>query len=218
MRIPRLLPTFLALAFLGAAVAAPAALLQRDLGQGLTYFRVHHLPEDLPAASNAPGKPCVLDLRYVPGDAAGSARLVRWLKARATPRTPVFLLANQDTGAALLAPFSSADAIAGLVIIGAGAPGFAPDIALPITPPEDRRAYDALERGITVAALLNDAPDKVRNDEARLAKEHLQDGELSDLPADADTAAAAKTPPPLIDAVLQRAIQLHRSLLAMRRL
>jgi hypothetical protein len=217
MRIPRLSLTFIVLAFWGAAVAAPAAPIERDLGQGLIYFRVHHLPEDLPAASG-PGKPCVLDLRYVTGDSARSALLVRWLKARATARSPVFLLANQETSPALLTPFSSADSIAGLVILGAGAPDFAPDIALPITPQEDRRAYEALERGITVDALLNDSPDKVRNDEARLAKEHLQDGDLSDPPAEADAGAAAKTPPPLIDAVLQRAIQLHRSLLAMRRL
>jgi hypothetical protein len=217
MRIPRLFLTFAAL-LLGGAAAAPAAPLERDLGQGLAYFRVHALPEDLPAPGAGAAHACVLDLRFVPGDPAQAAVLGRWLRAHASPHAPVLLLANSQTGPALLAPLSSADAIAGLVIIGPAAEGFAPDIGLPVTAAEDRRAYDGLERGITVEALLNDAPDKVRNDEARLAKDHVQDGDRNDPAPAADAAAALKRPAPLIDVVLQRAIQLHRSLLAMRRL
>ena len=120
-------------------------------------------------------------------------------------------------GAPALASFPSADSIAGLVIIGASAPGFSPDISLPITPADDQRAYDAVERGIPASSLLDDAPDKPRNDEARLAREHLADGQLGDGSADA-AAADAHKPRPLIDPVLLRAVQLHRGLIALRRL
>jgi len=218
MRIKRLFLILPILLGFGAATAA-AIPLNRDLGQGLSYIRVHSLPEDLPAGDSLRGRACVLDVRYVPGgDPASAAALAQWLKSHASPHAPVLLLANRQTGADLLASFSSADAIPGLVIIGPAAPGFAPDIALPISPDEDRKAYDAMERGVAVNALLNDDPDKPRNDEARLARDHLSDGDFPDTPAEPDAGDAKKRPPQLIDAVLQRAIQLHRSLLALKRL
>lgn len=214
----RIKAPFLILSFLSAAAALRAAPLERDLGEGLAYFRVHALPDDLPAARALSGRPCVLDVRYVRGDVPLGAVLAGWLKLNASPHSPVILLANRQTSPALLARFSSADAIAGLVIIGPAAPDFAPDIALPIAASRDRRAYEALEQGVSVSALLDDRPDKPRNDEARLARDHLTDAELNDAPADPDRPESKKAPPQLIDAVLQRAVQLHRSLLAMKRL
>jgi hypothetical protein len=217
MRIKRFFLMLPILLGIGAG-GAPGAPLERDLGQGLSYVRVHTLPDDLPAAAALRGRSCVLDLRYVQGDPALAATLVQWLKAHASPHTPVLLLANRQTSAELLAPFPSADAIAGLVIIGPAAPGFSPDVALPVTAAEDRRAYDALDRGVTVAALLDDSPNKPRNDEARLERDHQEDSDPAAEPANADPLEAKKGPPPLIDAVLQRAVQLHRSLLALKRL
>jgi hypothetical protein len=204
----------LILGLLGA-VAAPAAPLERDLGQGLTYFRVHVLPEDLPVVGSVRGQAVILDVRYVPGDARLGAGLALWLRAHANPRSPVFLLANSATSPALLSPFSAADSIAGLVILGPASPDFAADVSLPVSAADDRRAYEALERGVSVKALLSDAPDKVRNDEARLDKDHLSDAD--EPPTDTDRPADHR-PPQLIDAVLQRAVQLHRGLLALKRL
>ena len=68
---------------------------------------------------------------------------------------------------------------------------------------------------MSVKALLSDAPDKVRNDEARLDKDHLSDAD--EPPTDTDRPADRK-PRQLIDAVLQRAVQLDRGLLALKRL
>ncbi len=81
-----------------------------------------------------------------------------------------------------------------------------------VSPEDDKRAYDALESGASVESLLSDYPDKPRIDEAYLEKEHLSDSDAPDLPTD-------KPPPPkpLVDALLQRAVQLHRGLVALKR-
>ncbi len=201
-----------------------AAPLDRDLGHGLAYHRIHQLPADLPAAGPAHPTACVLDLRYVQAEAADAAGFVAWLKSRATARTPVFVLANSGTGHALLAPLAGREPAAGVVVIGAASPGFNPDIALKITPEAERRAYDALENGAPVDSLLVENTDKPRNDEARLAKEHLPDSAVADepipdrAPPAADPAAKPKPPAPPIDAALQRAVQLHRTLVALKKI
>jgi hypothetical protein len=211
------------------APAAPPALsssngLDRDLGHGLAFHRVHQLPGDLPAADSARGKPCVLDLRYVHADADAAAAFAAWLKFNASARAPVFILANADTSAALLASAAPRSPGASVVVIGAAAPGFTPDIAVKISPDAERKAYDALEHGASVESLLAENAGKPRNDEARLAKDRLPDsGSADDSPGAISTPAAedaAQPPPapPLLDAALQRAVHLHRALVALRKL
>ena len=203
----------LALLLLALGVGARAGSTESDLGHGLTYFRVHQLPGDLPTAESVRKQTCVLDLRYVSGDFPAATALGAWLKFHASPHTPVLVLANGDTGAELLKALQTRGA--GVVVLGIAARGFAPDIAVKVSPDVERRAYDALEHGGALASLLNDTPDKPRNDEARLAKEHVTDGALSD-----EEPAGSKPPTssPLIDATLQRAVQLHRSLMALKKL
>jgi pimeloyl-ACP methyl ester carboxylesterase len=191
-----------------------------DLGLGLVYCRVHTLPGDLPADPPVRGHPCVLDVRYVSADRSAAAALAGWIKAHAGPRTPVLLLADAGTGPALLAALGPPDSNPGLVVLGPAAPGFQPDIALSVDPQTERRAYAALETGTPAASLIDDSPDKPRNDEARLAREHLSDSALEN---DDQAGAAAEPKPaarpaPLIDALLQRAVQLHRALLALGKL
>jgi hypothetical protein len=70
MRVP-LVSLLLALA-LPAGNAAPKVC---DLGLGLTYHRLRHLPADLPKPDAAPRQPLVLDLRYVHGGTADAATL-----------------------------------------------------------------------------------------------------------------------------------------------
>jgi hypothetical protein len=87
-----------------------------------------------------------------------------------------------------------------------------------VDPKREREAYDALEGGTPVAKLLDDNPEKARNDEARLAKDHLSDGELA---SSGDTGPLHDSPPvpgPLVDAVLGRAVQFYHTLLALKRL
>ena len=203
-------------------VTAPAAPLSRDLGQGLGYYRIHQLPADLPTADAMHRQACVLDLRYMSGNPEAAAALAAWLKFNSTEHAPVFVLANADTGAELLAAIVPRGPGMSVVLLGAASPGFTPDIALNISPDTERRAYDALEQGATIETLLNENPDKPRNDEAQLEKERQSDAPAADElnpPAapDADI-ARPKRPPPLIDVVLRRAVQLHRTLLALRKI
>ncbi len=201
------------LSLLRASTAAPLAL---DLGQGLAYHRAHTLPGDLPSASPAKPRPLVLDLRYATGDANAGTALAASLKFHAAPRSPIFLLANAATGPAIRSAFAARDDAAGLVVLGVASAGFTPDIDLPVDPAEERRAYDALENGTALAALIAPPLEKPRYDEAKLVAERLP--ARAPTPDPEPVVPAPSAPPPLIDAVLQRAVHLHRALLALKRI
>jgi hypothetical protein len=193
-----------------------AAPVERDLGLGLRYCRVHALPDDLPSVSNGAPRAWVLDVRFVRGGTGAGKALIDWLKGAAGPRTPVFLLANTQTSGEILSPLDSADSVPGLLILGPAAKDFLPDITLNIDSKTDRNAYDAFEAGARIETLLADDRAKPRNDEARLAREHLSDSALQD--DDSGRPSASAKAAPLMDLVLQRAVQVHRALLALKRL
>jgi hypothetical protein len=192
--------------------ASAAATLVRDLGQGLTYYRVHEIPQDQPAPlSGRPGA-CILDLRYAKSDELGASALKSWVMFNVSTRAPVFVLENSQTDPALLAVFPSRGP-AGLIVLAPVSARIAPQIAVIVSPEDDRRAYDALEKGADIQSLLNDYPDKPRVDEAYLEKEHIADSDAPEVPTD-----KPMPPRPLVDAMLQRAFQLHRGLLALRKI
>ena len=200
----------LPLAFGAAALmgAAPAPL---DLGQGLTYYRIHALPGDLPVTSG-PGGARIIDLRFAKADAAAAGALAAWVRFNAAVRSPLFVLENAQTDPTLRAVFT-AGPHPGLLVLAPSADGLRPDIPVSVAADTDRKAYLALESGAPVASLLADNPEKPRTDEAYLEKEHLSD---SDVP---DAALDRPSPPsPLVDALLQRAVQLHRGLAALKRI
>ncbi len=213
-----------ALIALAGFTTAHAAPLTRDLGEGLAYQRAKNIPADLPGQSTAK-KPTVLDVRYARGDADAATALDGWLKFNATPRTPILLLINAETDAALLESLSARLPSPGIVVIGSSTAKLPLDIALKIPADDERRAYEALGSGAVIESLLNDSPEKARNDEARLAKDRqgalpesaspASDDPLEEITA--EKSAKAKPAPPLIDAALQRAVQLHRSLKALKR-
>jgi hypothetical protein len=99
-------------------------------------------------------------------------------------------------------------------VVGVEGGQFRPDVAVKISPEDDRRAYDALEKGTPITVLLADNPNKVRNDEASLSKDRVAEASADA----ADEALAGKRAPAPIDATLQRAVHLHRSLVALKRL
>ena len=211
----------LALAPLPAPAANPGRL-ERDLGQGLAYVRLRQLPADLPQTPTRPGA-VVLDLRYTPGDSAAATALGAWLQFRCTAHTPVFILVNAATAPALLDYLEATDPLPGLVTLGLASSHFVPDLPLKIAPVTELSAYAALDHGTPVASLLTDLPDKPRHDEAAIALEHTVAPEtaddsagLTDAPATAP--AMTVTPPPLIDETLQRAVHLHRALLALKKI
>ncbi len=204
-----------------SALTAAAAPLERDLGQGLAYCRVHRLPADLPGPANKKSRAVVLDLRFAASDAAGVTALDAWLKFRASATSPVLLLVNRATAPALTAMLADRESAAGLVAIGATADEFTPDIAVASAPEAERTAYDALEHGTPVDALISDIPQKPRHDEAELAQQHRTPApglDESDDPEPAPTAQKPAPPPPVTDRALQRAVHLHRALLALRKL
>jgi hypothetical protein len=214
---------------------AAAKPLMLDLGQGLAYHRAHTLPADLPAASPARPQPLVLDLRYTTGGPDAAITLAAWLKFRAVPRTPLFILANTETSPGLRAAFAEREDTPGLIVLGLNAPDFTPDLALAADPATERRAYDALTQPEALTTLITPTIAKPRNDEAALAAEWHPDRTKSHLavtaaqPADQGKHTTTKNaatpsdpatpaPPPLIDAVLQRAVHLHRALVALRQI
>lgn len=205
----------LALLLAWVAVARLAAApLEADLGQGLRLYRLAALPADLPPrVEGSRPPPCVIDVRYLSTDEAGALAFTAWLRFRATPRSPVFVLANRETSAALRRALRETGGRGGIVAIGIAAGDFVPDVAVPAKPEDERQAFDALASGTPVAALLTENPNKVRNDEASLTRSSTPP------PAeepDAAGPATSKRPPP--DAALQRAVHLHRTLVALRKL
>ena len=154
-----------------ATRTAAAKPLILDLGQGLAYHRAQTLPADLPAASPARPQPLVLDLRYTTGGPDAAITLAAWLKFRAVPRTPVFILANAETSPALRAAFAEREDTPGLIVLGLNGPDFTPDLALTADPATARRAYDALTQPEALTTLITPTLTKARNDEAALAAE-----------------------------------------------
>lgn len=196
-------------------VAAVAAPLERELGVGLTYFRVKELPADLPARPTGRVGACVIDLRYVSADDEAAKAFMAWLKFRASSRSPVFVLANADTAAALRTSLAEHERGTGIAVVGIATRQFRPDVAVAGTAQNERKAYDALAAGVAPSVLLTDNPDKVRNDEASLSKDRVAEASAD---AAEDALAGKKGPPPPIDVALQRAVHLHRALVALKKI
>jgi ABC-type Fe3+-hydroxamate transport system substrate-binding protein len=202
------------------AVTAHAAPVERELGDGLIYFRAHTLPADLPPSSAVHGNACVLDLRYATGDADAARVLDAWMKFHAAPRKLLLVIANSGTATDLLAALKSRDTSPGLILVGTPNPECPPDVIVSSSSENERRAYDALEHGMSVAALTTDNPQKARNDEASLTRERTTEKAADEDAAPATpgmAAAAAKAREPL-DAALQRAIHIHRGLRALKKI
>jgi hypothetical protein len=209
----------LVLATLRGAAAAP---LERDLGRGLTYRRVTQLPADLPTKSAEPHQALVLDLRYASADASTVQGFEAWLKFRASANSPLAILINNETSPLLLRVFLAAPALPGVATIGPASDDFNVDVPVNVSPQADRLAYDALANGTPIEDLVARKLDKPRRDEAELARQHNNGNTDEDSDAPPPKAATVPAPPaveaPVTDLVLVRAVQLHRALLALRRL
>ncbi len=198
-----------------------------DLGRGLRYFRAGTLETDL--ASLAPALasgPLVLDLRAAQGDAVSTARLQELLAQRPPAEAanrPLFVLLSADTPAGIRAAVPAAPAV---VTLGCPGPGFEPGLSVSTDPARDRAAVAALAGGRPALDLIVEKLDKPRYDEARLARNHAnghrandqQESPAKDKPAATSTSAAPAPEAPVQDLVLQRAVFLHRALLALGRL
>ncbi len=189
-----------------------------DLGQGLAYLRIHSVAESAAALQKAvPGAGAlVLDLRYVTVNDDAAASLKAALAGHGTA-TPLFLLVSPATPPELAAVIRTAPVFT-LGILGSVP---APKVVVQADGTADRRAYDALETGTALDKLVTGKLEKERFDEATLVHEFKNGNPDAEPPPPPDPTApkpAGETekPAPLTDRVLQRAIHLHRALLALK--
>lgn len=199
-----------------------AERVERELGENLRYIRARILPTDLPSAE-LKSVPLVLDLRYTAADPEAATALNAWLAFRATRRTPIFVLINPETAPALLNLFASVRSRPNILTIGRNSPESTADVSIPFTAEEERLAYDALSPTTSIDTLINENVGKARVDEASMMRERAEKLEPpTKEDPDASNAEDAKKPdapvPPPIDRPLQRAVHLHRAMLALKRL
>jgi hypothetical protein len=206
---------FLALVLTELTRAAPPEPI--DLGANLAYLHIKSLADAAPLLSTAQSaqRPLVLDLRYATSEAAA---LSVFQTALARHPAPLFILFSTATPQEIIAVVKqSAGAIITLSVAGADAPA---QIQVKADPAADRLAYEALGQGTLPAILVTGKIEKERFDEATLVQEFKNgnpDAEPPPLPDPTQPKLneAAPVKAPLIDRVLQRAIQLHRALLAL---
>lgn len=199
------------------ACCAPvfSAPVEHDLGEGLHYLRAKALPADLPDDRVANGA-MVLDLRYASADAAAGSAFEAWLAFQAGKRPLLLILANAETAAPLLAALDANQDETGVITLGSPDSNFAPDFVLTPTKEEERTAYEALEKGTPIAKLVTPDIMKRRTDEAFIVAN--RNGPISDESDDRHDEKPGNAPAPVSDVVLQRAVQLHRALLALKKL
>ena len=189
-----------------------------DLGQGLSYLRIHSVADSATTlrqvVPNAGA--LVLDLRYATANDESAAALKSALADRAA-NAPLFILVGPATPAALGPVISASPALT------LGAPGShpAPKVTVQTDAATDRRAYDALEAGTALDKLITGKIEKERFDEATLVQEFKNGNPEPEPPPTPDptvapTAGTPEKPAPLTDRVLQRAVHLHRALLALK--
>lgn len=189
-----------------------------ELGSNLAYARIAQA-SDLGEAALAAraGQPLVLDLRYTTAADPAAAEGLRALLSARAAQVPLFVLLSPQTPAAFTEVLSRLPA--GAVTLGVAGSVPAPGVLVAQTPETDRRAYAALSPEIPLAALLSGKFEKERFDEAALVKEFRNGNPNAAPPPAPDPAApkAAEPAPVLTDRVLQRAVHLHRALLALKR-
>jgi hypothetical protein len=209
---------------LSAFCAAALATELTDLGQGLAYLRVKSLGEvEKAVRSNVPAdRALVLDLRYSVADEASAAALRESLASRRATQQPLLILVSPSTPALVANALSPLPPKALLVGMQDAQP--APAVVVRGDAATDRRAYDAADGGMALAALINGKLEKERYDEATLVRE-FTNGNRDSRPPPAPSPGANPPPPDekkpepvpvLTDRVLQRAVQLHSALLAIR--
>ena len=203
----------------GDPTAEKAAADPLDLGRGLRYFRpgADGNRETLAAAGTSAA--LVLDLRLA--TEADTVTVRELLAARSATR-PAFVLLGAATPEALRAAVPS---VPGVLTLAAKDSGIGAGLPLAVDASLDRQAAEALAAGRAPRELFAPPIEKKRFDEEQLVQNHAN-GRLGTeptavrpepvaAPAESQPAAA---PVPLQDLLLERAVGLHRALLALRRI
>ncbi len=161
---------------LGTLLSAPGAMAIEpvDLGQGLAYLRIRSLGDSedtLRKAVPAAGA-LVLDLRFTTANEASLPALQDALASR-QPQAPLFVLLSPSTPASVIEALDHAPR----AFISLGVPSSHPArITVRSDAEADRRAYDALEAGTPLDALISGKVEKERFDESTLVREFKNGG------------------------------------------
>ncbi len=208
-------PLLLALSALASALMA-LATEPVDLGDGLSYLRVHSLGESARPleVALAGGRALIIDLRRATATPEDAAAFGAGL-ARRNSRAALLLLAGPDTSAPVAAALGQLPS--GALTLGVDGAQPKPSVVVAQPADADRRAYDALDGGMKLEDLVNGRIDKERFDEASLVQEFKNgNGSAAPPPSPDPAKPAAEKAPVLTDRVLQRAIHLHRALAALK--
>jgi hypothetical protein len=194
------------------------------LGLNLDYLRVRTVPADLVNAKPAATGALVLDLRFATFGANDGFSVAGWLAARARPDAPVLVLFNAATQPALIDALAPGYLPAGVITFAPAGTSLPADIVVEVSADADRRAYEAYERGTALTSLVTTTTEKQRFDEAELIRRDAAEAAgKSPAPKTTPTPSRGRSrngqpPPPVVDSLLQRTVQLHRSLLALGRI
>ncbi|CAM2994670.1 hypothetical protein [Rariglobus hedericola] len=204
--------------FLVFALALVVSARAVELSPGLDYLRAGAADSATFAKALETGS-VVLDLRYASTKTA-AATLSGVKGFRTHPKRIVLVLLSPETSGAARNELSVT--IPGCITIGRASADYKTDIIVTTTAEADKRAFDALVADTSPAKLVLENVNKSRFDEATLIHEH-ETGVETPAPAEAvKSASASETadkPKPLpVDAVLQRAVQIHRGLVALKQL
>lgn len=215
---PRLRLACTVLLFFVCTLRAPAAE-PVELIPGLTYLRITHYTADSAhlAAALSANRPLIVDVRYSPAESAADFPFEALLGQRAPEATAaLYFLVSPETPAALASVLRTLPR--GAVTLGIEGAQPAPGVIIAQAADVDRRAHDAWSEKIPLAALITGKIGKERFDEAALVKEFRNGGSPAAPPAIVDPATAkdGERVPVLTDRVLQRAVHLHRALLALK--
>jgi hypothetical protein len=220
--------------FLGHTPSLRAAV-EKDLGQSLAYFRVTDARADQGGLVDTIARRpmLVIDLRGLASEADFVTALHAALAKPPAPHAVRIVLINSTTATSVVAALDD-DALLSVITLAPRSPGLAADIQTTTTIEEDRRALTAFANGTPVEKLIDDTRDKRRYDEAKLVHDHVNGitPASDELPADADDDAVTSEPAkekktngtekkaeqPPRDLVLERAVQLHRALLALKKI
>ena len=212
----------LALLVAGLLIARVHAGEPTDLGYNLSYVRVHSLADSAPALQSALSvkHACVLDVRYATATDESISAL-RTALAGHPAETPLFILISPATPVSVLEAVNPPTPVT-YVTLGVAGSKPSPKITIKTGAEIDREAYDAFEHGTPITELISGKIDKDRFDEASLVQEFKNgnpDPESAAPTGHPDSKLANGNPEKtaaLTDHVLQRALHLHRALLALR--
>lgn len=225
------------LPLLGIASAATVAEGEPTLAKGLVYKRL----QTLPAASvlELPKTAVVIDLRGTQlADTDALRSVAAWVSASSQPPLRLVLI-DSSTSSDVLQVLEARQRF--LMTVGAASPAISPDVAVAVSLRADQDARDTLDAGKAPLELLASKVEKRRYDEAAMVRDHANGIPLPDSPpdlSDPDPTAQDATVPstanpggekpvatagstataPLYDAVLQRAVHVYQSLVALKRI